>query len=163
VRLNALVAAMVVAAATACSSSEPRSEGDLLVTARRVFDVGTLHVIECPAAVTNMAAFVRAGGVLLYATDFPNEGIAAGIDVEELRLMTRAGLSREQAIAAATSGAGRQLGRGPLGSLAPGGPADVVGVAGDPFRDLGALERVVFLSAGGWIVIERGKVDLPVQ
>lgn len=133
------------------------------VAQRRIAIVGTLHVVRCPEAVGNMAVFVRAGGKLLYGSDYGNPGIPPRIDVEELRLMTRAGLSRQEAIAAATSKAAAYLGLEPLGSLVAGAPADIVGVEGDPFRDVGALRRLVFLSAGGWIVIERGKVNLPVQ
>lgn len=134
-------------------------------TAQRGIEiVGTLHVLaRCPGTRANTMTFLRAGGVLLYGTDSPNEPIEPGIDVEELRRMTAAGLSREEAIAGATGRAGRQLGLAPLGSLAAGAPADVLGVRGNPFRNLDALEDMVFLAAGGHVVIEGDKVDLPLD
>ena len=57
--------------------------------------VGTLHVRRYAraAALANARAFVRAGGTLLYGSDFGNPGIPTGVDREELRLMGRAGLS----------------------------------------------------------------------
>ena len=139
-------------------------ETELMRTAaaRGIEVVATMHVLGCPGGLVNMRAFRRAGGVLLYGTDYPNEPIRTGIDVEELRQLTAAGLSRREAIAGATSRAGRQLGLAPLGTLAAGAPADVLGVRGDPFRRLDALKQIVFLSAGGFVVIEGTKVNLPV-
>lgn len=126
--------------------------------------VATLHVrSRCPGAVANARAFVAAGGSLLYGSDYGNPGIPLGIDVDELKLMTRAGLTTGEALAAATSKAGRQLGLRPLGSLVRGAPADLIAVHGDPFADLGALDRLDLIVVGGAVVLERGRVNLPVQ
>jgi imidazolonepropionase-like amidohydrolase len=97
--------------------------------------VGTLHVqrfpLFCASGVVNARAFIEAGGELLYGSDFGNQGIPSAIDIEELRLMVEAGLSTEQAIAAATSRAGEALGEEPLGTLVAGAPADLLAVKGD--------------------------------
>jgi imidazolonepropionase-like amidohydrolase len=75
--------------------------------------------------------------------------IPAGIDLVELQQLEKAGLTRHQVFAAATSQAGEALGEAPLGSLAAGAPADLFAVRGDPFRDLTALERPILAIAGG--------------
>jgi imidazolonepropionase-like amidohydrolase len=78
------------------------------VARRRIPIVGTLHVYGGGCG-QNAREFVRAGGKLLYGSDFGNPGIPSGIDVEELELMAHAGLSRLAVLRAATSEAGRQL------------------------------------------------------
>jgi imidazolonepropionase-like amidohydrolase len=75
--------------------------------------------------------------------------------------MAHAGLSRLAVLRAATSKAGRQLGLAPLGTLVAGAPADVVGVRGDPVRDLATLKEPLLVVAGGHPVVAEGKVDLP--
>lgn len=117
----------------------------------RVRIVATLHVLDrCPAKLENGRAFVAAGGQLLYGTDFPvRESIPAGIDLEELRLLQAAGLTRLQALAAATSQAGKALGEAPLGSLVKGAPADLFAVRGNPLEELEALGRPLLAIAGG--------------
>ena len=77
---------------------------------RRVPIVATLDVQSSGDCIERGRSFVRGGGRLLYGSDFGNEGIPAGIDVEELRLMREAGLSSLEALRAATSEAGRHLG-----------------------------------------------------
>jgi imidazolonepropionase-like amidohydrolase len=122
--------------------------------------VATLHVSGdgCP---DNARAFVRAGGRLLYGSDYGNPGIPMRIDVDELELMVLAGLSRLEVLRAATSEAGRQLELGPLGTLAPGAPADVIAVRGDPLGDLETLAAPVLVVAGGHPVVAEGEIDLP--
>jgi imidazolonepropionase-like amidohydrolase len=130
------------------------------VARRGIPIVGTLHVYGGGCG-QNAREFVRAGGKLLYGSDFGNPGIPSGIDVEELELMAHAGLSRLAVLRAATSKAGRQLGLAPLGTLVAGAPADVVGVRGDPVRDLATLKEPLLVVAGGHPVVAEGKVDLP--
>jgi cytosine/adenosine deaminase-related metal-dependent hydrolase len=57
----------------------------------------------------------------------------------ELELLVEAGLSVEEALAAATWVAGESLGIGSLGRLEIGAPADLLVLREDPTRDLGAL------------------------
>jgi imidazolonepropionase-like amidohydrolase len=73
-----------------------------------------------------------------------------GRNFQELEYRVRSGgQSSMDAITSATSLAAESLGLGGrIGSLAPGYEADVIAVAGDPLRDIGALERVVFVMKG---------------
>jgi imidazolonepropionase-like amidohydrolase len=109
--------------------------------------VGTFDVERrCPFKVANARSFVQARGTLLYGTDFSL--VPPGIDVREAKLMAQAGLTTTQVLTAATSEAGKELGEN-LGTLAPGAPADVVVVRGDPRKNLSALGRVLAVMAGG--------------
>jgi imidazolonepropionase-like amidohydrolase len=118
---------------------------------KRLRIVARLHVLDrCPAKLENARAFTAAGGRLLYGTDYPvRQSIPPGIDVDELRLLGAAGLTRLQTLAAATSEAGRALGAAPQGSLVRGAPADLFAVRGNPFNDLNALRRPLLAIAGG--------------
>jgi imidazolonepropionase-like amidohydrolase len=109
---------------------------------------------HCAGDMTNAATFVALGGTLLYGTDMGHLEIPDGFDANELRYMMLAGLSLEQALAAATSLAGEQLGLAPLGQLVSGAPADIVVTAGDPAHDLKNLEYPVLVIAGGRVVVD---------
>lgn len=74
----------------------------------------------------------RGGGLVLYGTDLGNFGTAPGIDVTELELMRRAGMSELQVIHSATGAPARWLGLKERGTLAPGQVADLVLVRGVP-------------------------------
>ncbi len=124
------------------------------IAEREIPVVGTLHVLRgCPETLANARAYVAAGGSLLYGTDMGYPGIPVGIDPEELRLMTLAGLAPLEALTAATSEAGEELGLAPLGSLESGAPADLIAVEGDPATDLTALAHPVLVMSGGELVI----------
>jgi imidazolonepropionase-like amidohydrolase len=130
---------------------------------RRVAIVGTLHVeTRCPDRDRNARTFVAAGGKVLYGSDYGNPGIPPGIDVEELRLMIRAGLTPAAAITAATADAGVRLGLAPLGTLVEGAPADVIAVRGDPRARLDVLREPIVVVAGGRAVVAEGRLDFPV-
>jgi imidazolonepropionase-like amidohydrolase len=103
---------------------------------------------------------VAAGGTLLYGSDYGNQGIPSGVDVEELRLMVASGLTRRQALVNATSRAAKQL-RVPVGVLRKGGAADVVAVRGDPFVDLAALARPALVVVRGDLVVDGPRLHLP--
>lgn len=121
--------------------------------------VGTLHVIRlatghagfesCPGLLDNAADFVRAGGSLLYGSDYGVPGIPAGVDVTELELLAESGLGAAGALRAATSEAAKSLPITGLGRLAEGNPADLVVVDGDPTRDLDVLSKPLLVLRGG--------------
>jgi imidazolonepropionase-like amidohydrolase len=122
---------------------------------RRVAVVGTLHVGElfirrglrgCELAATSRE-FVRQGGTLLYGTDVP--AVQPTLDLTELGLMQRSGMTASRVLRAATADAGRQLPIAGLGTLAAGAPADLMAVRGDPTRSLEALRSAVFVMARG--------------
>ena len=121
------------------------------IVARHVPVVATLHVEQlvyggCPDVASRI---VGLGGTLLYGTDVGNPGIPSGIDPTELRLMEDAGLTPLQVLAAATSGAGAELGLAPLGTLAPHAPADVIAVRGDARKlDPSMATPLLVISSG---------------
>jgi imidazolonepropionase-like amidohydrolase len=67
----------------------------------------------------------------------------------ELRYLVDAGLTREQALVAATSGAADVLGRPRAGRLVAGSLADIVFVSSDPLRDLDVLLTPKAVWVGG--------------
>ena len=89
--------------------------------------------------------FVEKGGVVVTGSD---ESIAPGLAIhEEMRLLTVAGLTPEEALAAATSDAARVLGvADSLGTLEQGKLADFVVLREDPLAD---IEHTTGIS---WIV-----------
>lgn len=124
------------------------------LAARQVEVVATLHVLRAGGGCLGVAErFVELGGWLLYGSDAGNPGIPAGIDLEELRLLRDAGLSPENVLAAATSRAGEQLGLAPLGTLAEGAPADLVGLRGDARELRDDLVPPLLVVAAGAVVV----------
>jgi hypothetical protein len=53
-------------------------------------------------AIANVAAFLRAGGTVLYGTDLGNGDRPSGLDLAELRCLHRAGVRGPRLIAALT-------------------------------------------------------------
>lgn len=74
----------------------------------------------------------------------------------EFSFMVRNGISPLRALRAATSAAADLLQRPDLGRIRPGAEADLIAVAGDPFTDITATERVEFVMQSG--VIRRSPV-----
>jgi imidazolonepropionase-like amidohydrolase len=76
-----------------------------------------------------------------------------GRNLQELEYRVRTGGQDPMAaITSATSLAAESLGIADhVGTLAPNYEADVIAVAGDPLKDIGALEHVVFVMKGGRI------------
>jgi imidazolonepropionase-like amidohydrolase len=114
--------------------------------------VPTMHIEPSEARLAGLAAFVAAGGRVVYGTDLGNQGPPPGIDVTELHLMVEAGLTSAQAVAAATGAAAAHLRLRGLGRVTPGAVADLIAVEGDPVADLTALERIRLVSLGGRLV-----------
>jgi hypothetical protein len=117
---------------------------------REVPIVATLRVqtAQCAWRVANTRAFARAGGTVLYGSDYGVPGVPLGIDHGELRLLRQALPDNRAVLVAATSAAGARVGDG-LGRLVPGGPADLFVVRGNPLRRLAALEDVALVLVAG--------------
>lgn len=109
-------------------------------------------------AAAALAAFLEAGGRALYGSDLGNAATGAGLAVGELAALEAAGMSRVQALRAATVDAADYLGIDGGGRLEPGAPADVLGIGGDPLADLTALRDVRLVLAGGAVVVDRRPV-----
>ncbi len=120
------------------------------MVAHKVAVCPTLHIGPSPQRVDNLARFVKAGGTVLYGTDLGNYGPPPGIDVQELRLMGRAGMTPQQIIDSATIVPARWMGLKDRGAVQVGMRADLILVDGDPLRDLSCLGRP-------WKVLYRGE------
>lgn len=102
------------------------------------------------AEVGKAAKLARAAGVpVVFGTDAAV--FEHGRNAQELALLVElAGMSPSEAIASATTGAARLLGmEGEVGRIAAGYSADLIAVAGDPLRDVRALEHVDFVMVRG--------------
>jgi imidazolonepropionase-like amidohydrolase len=92
---------------------------------------------------------VKQGVKIALGTDVG--GIAWDVNqAVELKRMVQDGMTPAQAVRAATTVAADLLDQnGKLGVIAPGAFADIIAVANDPLKDIGALEHVGFVMKGG--------------
>lgn len=97
---------------------------------------------------TTFRRAVELGVPIAFGTDV---GVGAhGTNAREFRLMVQSGLSPLQALKSATSVDANLLGIGAItGTLESGKLADIVAVPGDPFADITATERVLFVMKEG--------------
>ena len=95
---------------------------------------------------------LQAGAPLLAGSDAGIDVVAPGTSLhDELEELVAAGLSRYQALRAATSEAGRFLQVEGLGTVTLGAPADLLLVESNPLIDLGRLRRFDGLvQRGAW-------------
>ena len=99
-------------------------------------------------------ALHRAGVRLLAGTDAPIATIIPGFALAgEIETLHRSGLSRYEALRAATSGPAEFLGRrGEFGMIAPGASADLLLLDADPLAGLATLERPRgVMVRGSWL------------
>lgn len=102
-----------------------------------------------------------AGVPILAGTDAPNPGTAHGVSIHrEMELLVEAGLTPQQALAAATSVPARAFRLDDRGRIAPGLRADLVLVGGDPLKDVTETRSIVRIWKGGKAV-ERLLVAAP--
>jgi imidazolonepropionase-like amidohydrolase len=96
-------------------------------------------------------AAVKAGVKMVFGTDggvYPN-----GDNALQFATMVQWGMTPLQAIQAATVNAGEALGRsGDVGTVEVGRFGDLVGVAGDPLKDVRLLQKPAFVMKGGEVV-----------
>jgi imidazolonepropionase-like amidohydrolase len=96
-------------------------------------------------------AAVKAGVKMVFGTDggvYPN-----GNNALQFATMVQWGMTPLQAIQAATVNAGEALGRsGDVGTIEVGRFGDLVGVAGDPLKDVRLLQKPAFVMKGGEVV-----------
>ena len=125
--------------------TEELSEDLAAAVAKRMAVVSTLDIHSYGArtpkldrAVGNLARIAAAGGRVRYGTDLGNGAIPPGIHAGEVAHMAAAGLGTDQILASMT-----------LGPLREGAEAAVVGLAGNPFHDLAAFDRVDLVVARG--------------
>lgn len=119
---------------------------------RQPFDVPP-RAERLEIALSATTAFHRAGVPILAGTDAPNPGTAYGVSMlRELELLVRAGLTAEEALAAATSVPAASFGLDDRGRVAPGQRADLLLVSGDATTDVRALRDVVAVWKEGRLV-----------
>ncbi|WP_405441643.1 amidohydrolase family protein [Streptomyces niveus] len=124
-----------------------------------VFVISTLIYVESLVGAdtprsTNAAyvakALHRAGVPLLAGTDANPYAPLHGDGLHrELELLTRAGLTPPQALAATTSAPARHFGLSDRGRIAPGLRADLVLVEGDPTQDITATREIAAIWRRG--------------
>jgi imidazolonepropionase-like amidohydrolase len=93
-------------------------------------------------------------------TGYPNVNIGSGLarpagyQMTQLAFMVRLGMTPAQALQTATINAAESLNYdwvNRVGTLEKGKYADLVGVSGDPLKDISEMERVKFVMKGGVI------------
>lgn len=103
----------------------------------------------------DVRAFLDAGLAerILFGTDAGPFDVAFGRPGLGLSLLTQAGMTPLQAIAAATSRPAQAIGvDAEIGTLEAGKVADLLVVSGDPSRDIGAMDRVLAVYQAGRLV-----------
>jgi imidazolonepropionase-like amidohydrolase len=96
------------------------------------------------------AALAQAGVPVLAGTDAGNTGTQHGISLHhELASLVGAGMTPEQALAAATSAPATAFRLGMRGRIADGYKADLLLVEGNPAVDIGATRRIVAIWKDG--------------
>ncbi len=105
-------------------------------------------------AVGQLAAYVRAGGEVLFGTDV---GYMKDDDPrEEYDLMAQAGMDYRQILASLTTAPAARFGGGKQsGRIAAGEAADLVLLDGDPAADIAAFTRIACVVRGGRILYTR--------
>lgn len=109
----------------------------------------TAKALEAGPKMLDMARRAHEGGVrIAFGTD---SGVSAhGDNAGEFALLVRAGLTPLEAIQTATVNAAAHLKiSSEAGKIAPGMPADLIAVGGDPLSDVTELQRVRFVMRGG--------------
>ena len=108
------------------------------------------HTQRLVRALETVRRLHAAGITVLAGTDAPNPGTAHGLSLHaELELLTRAGLSPREALAAATAWPARRFGLADRGRIAPDLRADLVLVEGDPTIDITATRAIVAVWKNG--------------
>lgn len=103
-----------------------------------------------PVALDTVRQLAAAGVPVLAGSDTPNPGTIHGASLHrEMELLAQAGLTPEQALAAATSVPARVFRLADRGRIAPGLRADLVLVAGDPLQDITETRSIVRVWKGG--------------
>ena len=117
---------------------------------------GEERIARMRAIMAETTRRLHAAGVAIYAgTDTLMPYVAPGSSlIQELRELVAAGLTPDQALAAATTLPGAALPQRGLGTVRVGAPADFLILRDDPTRDLGALESREAVIADGRVYRE---------
>lgn len=114
------------------------------------------HPERLTAALASVRRLHAAGVPILAGTDAPNPGTAHGVSLHgELSLLVRAGLSPQEALAAATSVPAKIFGLDDRGRIAPGMRADLLLVDGNPLKDITRTRHIAQIWKNGYSVDRR--------
>ena len=100
----------------------------------------------------------------IYGSEIGHDNVPWGINGEEMRLLLH--LTSGETIEftdvlnifkAATSEAGKNLGKPLLGTLLQGAPADIIAVRGNPFERFKLLEYPDLVISGGYVIVNEFK------
>ncbi len=131
--------------------------------------VTTLDTLaSCGPAGMHGNAFVLGmkGANFIYGSEVAHDNVPWGINGEEMHMMLHLTHGADainfddvmNVFKSVTSKAGQRLGMHPLlGTLAPGAPADIIAVRGNPFQRFKLLEYPDLVMSGGKIVINKFK------
>ena len=100
-------------------------------------------------AIENLRRFRTAGGRVVYGTDLGNSGPGPGIDPLEVAAMADAGMDGLAIVGCATRDSAAWLNLPTKGVLDVGYDADIIGVLGDPTKDVRALTDVRLVCRAG--------------
>ena len=121
---------------------------------RGVVVIPTLRVNPSQERLDNLGRFARAGGRVVFGTDMGNGG-GPGIDVEELQLMTKAGMPAAKVLGSATEVSADWLAMPERGRVEKGAIADLLLLRGDPLKDWSVLADPVMVIHEGRIVARK--------
>lgn len=126
------------------TQAEGKKNGVLEDNLRKDRDIGEIQR-------QNYAKALKAGVKMVYSTDagiYPH-----GDNAKQFAVMVRYGATPLQAIQSATITAAQALGRAKdVGQVKAGAYGDLIGVAGDPLKDVTVLEHPAFVMKGGDVV-----------
>jgi imidazolonepropionase-like amidohydrolase len=129
------------------TQAEGKKNGVLADNLRKDREIGELQR-------QNFRKSLQAGVRQIYSTDagiYPH-----GDNARQFAVMVRYGATPLQAIQAATLNAAEALGQtADVGQVSAGHWGDLVGVTGDPLKDVTVLEHPVFVMKGGEVVVKK--------
>ena len=126
----------------------------------RSFPARVGQVVGWETLKENIGKLNRAGIPILAGTDAANPGTDHGVSMhQEIRMLVTAGLTPEQALAAATSVPAKQFQLSDRGQIAPGLRADLILVEGDPTKDVANVARIVGVWKGGYPINRAAHIE----
>jgi imidazolonepropionase-like amidohydrolase len=121
--------------------------------ARKPDDLASVKAQAYLEAIRQAITIARQLGVKIADGSDPASAARHGKNAEELKSMTRRGLSTLEAIRAATTSAADLIGwPDDVGAVEAGKFADLIAVQGDPLDDITLLQHIQFVMKGGAVI-----------